>query len=270
MRTNRLISRQEASELDLRARIALEARVTDAIGVNIQLPSIPPNWTFRDYSHRRPWRQFMFDFLGPLAGKTILDLGCGYNPTPVYFALAGAQQVIACDVSPRAVEFVSNLVRNYELQNVITTHCCPAESLPLNDDSIDLVHGEAVLHHLDLETSSTELLRVLKKGGRAAFKDPLGHNFLLETARDYLPYRWKHAVKGTDRPLRFSEIKRFGQKFSHCEARGFGLFSMLASYLYGRRDSRFQSVMHSVDDRVLRFAPWLQRSCRFVVTCLEK
>jgi SAM-dependent methyltransferase len=212
----------------------------------------------------------MFDILGPLEGRTILDLGCGYNPTPVYFALAGAKKVIACDVSPRAVDFVSQLANNFGVADRITPFCGPAAELPFADESIDLLHGEAVLHHLDLDASGAQLARVLKKGGRAAFKDPLGHNFLLEFARDYLPYGWKHAIKGTDCPLRFSEIKRFGRHFSYCDARGFGLFSMFAIILCGRGRSRLQTLAHRVDDPILRCVPWLQRACRFVVTRVEK
>ena len=269
MKTNRLLSRAKASSLDLRARVELEAHVTDTIGSQVQLPTIPKDWQFKDYAHHRPWRRHMFDFLGPLQGKTILDLGCGYNPTPLYFALAGAEKVIACDVSRKSVSYVSNLARQFGLEDRVITHCGPAESLPFDDDSIDLIHGEAVLHHLDLNASGAEMARILKKGGRAAFKDPLGHNILLELARDYLPYHWKHSVKGTDCPLKFPKIEQFGQHFSHCEARGFGLFAMLAVAFQGRRDSRLQATGHWIDARVLRAVPWLQRGCRFVVTCVE-
>ena len=131
-------------------------------------------------------------------------------------------------------------------------------------------HGEAVLHHLDLDASGAQLSRVLKPGGRAAFKDPLGHNFLLEFARDYLPYSWKHPVKGTDCPLLFPDIRRFGQYFSRCDARGFGLFSMFAIILCGRSRSGLQSLAHRIDEPILRCIPWLQSACRFVVTCVEK
>jgi ubiquinone/menaquinone biosynthesis C-methylase UbiE len=42
-----------------------------------------------------------------------------------------------------------------------------AETLPYGDDSFDLVIGQAVIHHIpDVERAFTEMLRVLKPGGR--------------------------------------------------------------------------------------------------------
>jgi SAM-dependent methyltransferase len=47
------------------------------------------------------------------------------------------------------------------------------------------MHGEGLLHHLALPAAGREIARVLKTGGRAVFKDPLGQNPVLELARDF-------------------------------------------------------------------------------------
>jgi SAM-dependent methyltransferase len=268
--SNRLVTRDEAERLSSDERAELEARVTDELGANICVPVIRPERAFQEYSHRNPWRKQMFDFLGPLAGKTVLDLGCGYNPTPIYLALAGAERVIAVDVSPKAIEFVTNLARASGLEDRIVPVLAPVARLPLDDESVDLIHGEAVLHHLKIDVAGQQLSRILKPGGRAAFKDPMGHNFLLEFARDYLPYRWKHSVKGTDRPLKFSEARQFGSYFSRCETQGFGFLSLFATAFFGRKRTAIHSLMHRFDALLLRFIPGLQYCCRFIVTCVEK
>ena len=41
-----------------------------------------------------------------------------------------------------------------------------SHELPLEDESVDVVFGMAILHHLDLQLASDEVFRVLKKGGR--------------------------------------------------------------------------------------------------------
>ena len=184
MKTNRLITKELAQSLDLPSRIQLESELTDAIAEDARFPVIPPDWSFEQYTSSSPWRKRIFDHLGPLQGKTILDIGCGYHPTPVYFALAGAKHVVACDVSKKALEYVAKVASENNVAERITISQSPVEELPFDDGEVDLIHGESVLHHLDIPRASTEIARVLKSGGRAAFKDPLGHNVFLEFDRD--------------------------------------------------------------------------------------
>lgn len=270
MRTNRVVSREAAAVMELESRIELERRITDEKAKKIQPLEIPPDWTFDRFRNRSPWRRETFNFLGDFTGKEVLDLGCGYFPTPIYIALAGAKRVCACDVSPQAVEYVQDQARRHGVSDRVHAVVCPAEQMPLADESFDLVHGEAVLHHLDMERAGAEIARVMKPGARAAFKDPLGQNPLLEFARDYLPYRGKNPAKGTDRPLRFEDVEKLSRHFAFCRYRGFGLTSMAAVAIYGRHESWLSQVLHRVDGVLLRGAPFLHYLCRFIVTTLEK
>ncbi len=272
MKTNRLMTRQRARELDLSSRVMLEARITDAAAEARQAApvQVPADWKFDDYRNRSPWRRHLFGFFGPLEGRTILDLGCGAHPTPIYFALAGARRVVACDVSPKAASLVRELARQHGVADRVTATVCPAEHMPLDDGQFDLVHGEAVLHHLQLPQAGREIARVLKPGGRAAFKDPLGQNRLLEFVRDYLPYKRKHAAKATDAPLRFRDIETFGKAFTRCSYHGFGFSSVPAGFLSGRRRTKLVRAAYRLDGLILRSFPRLHRFCQYVVTCVEK
>ena len=62
------------------------------------------------------------------------------------------------------------------------------ECLAFADDSFDLVFGNAVLHHLDIATAAREIYSVLKPGGVAIFREPLGENRGLEWIRN-CPFR---------------------------------------------------------------------------------
>ena len=114
--SKRVMSRDAALALDLDSRIKLEEQITDAKASKIPVPNIPNDWTFSDHSEEYPWSSYEFGFLGPLTGKSIIDIGCGYHPTPIYFALAGARRVCACDVSPKAVQFMRRLANIYGAQ----------------------------------------------------------------------------------------------------------------------------------------------------------
>ncbi len=269
-KTNRVLSRAEAAQLDLSARIKLEMTLTDAEAETIQPKTIAPTAVYATYRNRSPWRRELFDFLEPLEGRTILDLGCGFNPTPVYLALAGAKRVYACDVSPRAVAYVRKAAQEAGVADRVFAFVAAAEQLPLPDSSIDVVHGESTLHHLELKRAGQELARVMKRVSKAAFKDPQGHNKLLEFARDYLPYKWKKAAKGTDRPLRFAEVEEFGRNFDRCQYRGFCFFAMPARLVFGRGKSKARNLMYRLDNWLLDVLPFLRRYGRFVVTCVER
>jgi SAM-dependent methyltransferase len=248
----------------------LETEITDSLASDAKPLSISSDWKFADYTNSTPQRKYMFDFLGPLADKTILDLGCGCHPTPIYFALAGAKQVIANEISPKALHYVSQMAEKFNVQDRVHTKLSPAEKLPFDDGQFDLIHGCAVLHHLDLDMAASEIVRVLKRGGKAVFVDPLGHNRLLEFARDHLPYSWKHPTKGTDCPMKIRDVKRFGKNFDKCQYRGFEFISLAALYLLGRGPSKTKQVVRELDASFLKVFSPLQRYGRVVVTCVQK
>jgi SAM-dependent methyltransferase len=270
--SNRLVGRSEINQLDLRARIDIETRVTDAQGEQVDLEEIA-GWelTLETLRHIRI-RGFMLDHLGPLEGKQLLDLGCGYSMSPVCLASGGAI-VSACDVSPRAIDAVRYVAEKKGLAHRITLRVCAAEQLPFEDASFDLIYGGSVLHHIDLDLAGPELARVLKPGGRAVFTDPLGHNRLLEFARDYLPYGGKHKEKGTDLPLTVGDIERFGRNFSECAWYGLELFAMAGKPFRMRQTNgvaRLDAVLGAVDDVLLKHVPRLQKYCRYAGTCVVR
>ena len=269
---NRVVSRTEARSLDLASRVELERQITDSFCGRTQAKPLilPAGWKFEDYVNRNPRRKKIFQFLGSLKDKTILDIGCGYHPAPIYFALVGAKRVVACDVSPAALQYIRDTAVRFGVHNRVVTEPSPVELLPFDDGEFDLIHGCATLHHLDLSLGGPQILRVLKEKGRGAFSDPLGHNPMLEFARDYLPYSWKHSAKGTDCPLKFEVIEEFGKLFSHCHYTGYGLLSLFAQSLVGQRESKFKRFTFWLDDLLLTRIPFLQRYCRSVVTCVEK
>lgn len=63
------------------------------------------------------WRWFTENF-PPFAGKTILEIGCGFGLPGLFFAKAGALSLVASDINPKAVaNTFENAARN-DLRNV--------------------------------------------------------------------------------------------------------------------------------------------------------
>jgi ubiquinone/menaquinone biosynthesis C-methylase UbiE len=112
------------------------------------------------------------NFLGPIGGKRILMWGVGAEA--VGFALAGAD-VYGFDSSSSQVESVKDFARRLGLRDQTHLQTMEIEQLAYPDDFFDLAFGKTVQEDADLEAGATELARVMKQGGRAAFMVPSGN-----------------------------------------------------------------------------------------------
>lgn len=98
-----------------------------------------------------------------LAGKTVLDAGCGGGRYTRVCAEHGAGLVVGADRS-RAVEKARDLCSH--LENVAFLQA-DLTDLPFADDSFDLVFSIGVLHHgPDARSSFDSVARLVKPGGR--------------------------------------------------------------------------------------------------------
>ena len=79
-----------------------------------------------------------------------------------------AERGVVTDISPKMVEVAC---RNGERLGLdVTGRVADAETIPCEDESVDLVVGHAVLHHIpDVTQAFREVLRVLRPGGRFVF-----------------------------------------------------------------------------------------------------
>jgi 2-polyprenyl-3-methyl-5-hydroxy-6-metoxy-1,4-benzoquinol methylase len=222
---------------------------------------LPPDITFRAAIEGDDDMSFVAaeveEFVGDLNGESVLELGCGRGVYAVLLARCGAL-VTATDLSPGSIEHTRHRA---ELNGVtLNTVVTAAEELPFPDESFDMAFGTSVLHHLEVGRAGPELTRVIKPGGKAFFREPMGMNPLLRFARDHVPYPYKNP-RGADRPLSYAEIEAWGRGFSRYWFRECQLLSMIErGFGFHHRFPRLRRFDHAALGRV----PALRRWARLV------
>lgn len=106
--------------------------------------------------------------LAALAGREVLEIGCGAGGHSALFARYGARMT-AVDLTPERVQATAE---KFRLMGERAQGCkaleADAEALPFADGSFDIVYSNGVLHHTrDTGTALAEAFRVLKPGGHA-------------------------------------------------------------------------------------------------------
>jgi SAM-dependent methyltransferase len=157
------------------------------------------------------------------------------------------------DISPDLLALAERRVQLDGLGGAITTLCGSAHDVPLPDSSVDVVFGNAILHHLDLELTSREIHRLLKPGGRAIFTEPTRNSRLVAFLRRLIPYQAAD-VSPYERPLRRDEIASFARRFASFHARSFRLPFVPLLALLGKR---FETRAFAWDRALLRQFPGL-------------
>jgi SAM-dependent methyltransferase len=220
---------------------------------------------------------------GDVRGKRILDYGCGTAEGGVYLAKLGAN-VVGIDVSPGMLEAARGLAKFHGVE--LETRAVTSDFIPADDNEFDLIYGNGVLHHVNLNSAIPELARILRPAGKACFLEPLPYNPIINVYR-----RLAHEVRTVDeKPLTFSDIERFRSHFDEVSHHEFWLTTLsvfLKFYLIDRVDpnkerywkkiytdaarvASFFGPLKKIDERLLDLVPALGRLCWVTVITVAK
>jgi SAM-dependent methyltransferase len=165
-----------------------------------------------------------------LQDKRVCELGCGYGVASAWFALRGAR-VFSCDVSERNAAIARRTARVNGVEDRMAVGVMQAESVPLPSNTFDLVFGNGVLHHFDIELSAREILRVLKPGGVAIFREPLGENRLLEWIRRSPLRSARHRHTQDERSFTYADAELLRKVFPQTQVRESELLTLVQALL---------------------------------------
>ena len=112
--------------------------------------------------------------VGPVAGRRVADVGCGYNADLAFHLFRRAEEIVLVDVA------IDASLRSAPGVRVIEGHL-PGSLATIESDSLDVVICNNVIEHLwEPELTLHELHRVLKPGGTCVLNVPTwrGKTFL--------------------------------------------------------------------------------------------
>jgi len=137
------------------------------------------------FYHDGIWKETMLRKLPDLAGKKVLDVGCGTGLLSIRLAEKGAE-VYGIDVTEGMLKCAKQRFSQLGIQGEFKV--ASATGIPYSDDMFDAVVSCYVPKYCDVELHIQEVKRVLKPGGFIAEYDFSAPHITIN------PLSWGHAI----------------------------------------------------------------------------
>jgi SAM-dependent methyltransferase len=211
--------------------------------------------------------EYAYHLLGDVRGQMVLDYGCGHGENTLLLLQRGAR-VLAMDLSHSLAKLAQRRLEMNGVSGAVQFMAASAHAVPLPSESVDVVFGIAILHHLDLELAASEVYRVLRPGGRAIFQEPVRSSRAMRGVRSLFSYQ-QEDVSPYERPLTDPELSDFSRCFEVRHKRAFQLPHVrLGHVLKINRERLFE--LYALDSRILRRFPMLSHYAAVRVVELRK
>jgi 2-polyprenyl-3-methyl-5-hydroxy-6-metoxy-1,4-benzoquinol methylase len=250
------------------SRYAREAAYFDreAERASRTLAAIDPIIVDRYRRNERPRfnKEFRLSLLRPLAGKHVLEIGCGDGEAAVLLASLGAR-VTGVDVSARSIDLAESRAELSGVRDRTCFVCAPLMRAELPRRSFDAVWGDGILHHVidEIDGVMERVVTWAKHGATCVFTEPVSFSKALRALRAWVPL----PAEGTpdERPLEAAEVAAMTRRLDAPQARPYLLFARLAKLVLVdesmERSPRWRralaDALFSLDEAVLPGAPGL-------------
>lgn len=232
-------------------------------------------------AERRPWNPYWFlcesvvsCFQSP--AQKLLDFGCGPGIYSIIFAKVG-YEVHGFDISPSNVAIAAELAEKYELGGRVNFHTAVGEQINYPDEFFDVVVGVDILHHVDIGRSIGECLRILRKGGRAFFKEPVKAP-IFDALRNTPAGKWivpkaaslERHITEDERKLTTEDLKMIERLCPEMTVKRFRLFSRIDAFNKKLATGGGPSPVEKLDEQIFRYLPFTKPFGGDIVIGLRK
>lgn len=201
--------------------------------------------------------EYFWQIVGEPESATVLDFGCGNGWLSIRLARNG-NRVYGFDISTELVKQAVLLAAEAGVSANTTFFEMTAEELEIPNVMFDLVVGNSILHHTELEVTLRNIRGILKDDGVAVFLEPLNENLALKVWRMLTPWR----RTPTERALTASDLDLIRKLFPSSRFRFFYLTSIATQGLLLWRPGStavqwLNAKLEKLDDWVFGLWPWM-------------
>lgn len=168
-----------------------------------------------------PEMRWIFQKLGNISGKKVLDVGCGLGEASVYFAKKGGI-VTSLDLSQGMLDTTKKLAKVNQVD--VKIHLGTSEKFNFsNNEKFDIIYVGNCFHHSEIDKSINEIKKHLSKDGILVSWDPMAYNPIINIYR-------KIATKVRtidEHPLTLKDLRLFKKNFSNIEIEYFWFTTLL-------------------------------------------
>ncbi len=211
--------------------------------------------------------------LDHIAGKKILDVGCGNGQFAVFFAMYGAE-VWGIDISDVGIDVANRIAQANNVAGSCHFIAGDVSKMEFEDDKFDIVVMNAVLHHtIKYPRQKEEMIRVLKPGGYLAFADIIRDNKIFTFCKSVYLYFVPETDSGVN--VTYADYMDFMKGFQNVSVERLSMFESIKLF-FPRRLSRTAPVRGLIyaadrlDSALLRLFPGMRTYCLDIVGRMQK
>ncbi|MEW6407135.1 MAG: methyltransferase domain-containing protein [Patescibacteria group bacterium] len=188
--------------------------------------------------------------IGETVEKIVLSIGNG-NKSPIF------ENQIISDISFEGIKKVDS-------RRKVVLDC---HSLPFKKDSIDIIFGWQVVHHLSLDKFLSQVKFTLKSGGKCVFVDN-GYSPHWRIIRNLFPKKKNEPAEDMSEDLIYQKIEEYG--FKKFDAKRYNFFAYLFSKTFRELGINLSiNILGEIDQFFSRWE-WFRRNLRNMVWSFEK
>ncbi len=159
---------------------------------------------FQDIKVREDEWDWLSDHIGELAGKAILDVGCGNGALLKEFS-SKAEKVIGVDASQELLQLARIMHAQTDKAEFYQVN---GPKLPLDSNSVDVVTSLLSFRYLDWDPLMEEIKRVLKPGGKMLIIDMVAAPPGLKEYGTLIGSKFKHYKHRKKYPAYYSALTK--------------------------------------------------------------